>query len=225
MSAAPRSRSRASRRDAAKNRRLGRLLRQQFEGPHLPVHPGQVQHLPGQRQPPHVGLQPGVRVRQVCGDVAEPEPPRSAGAGSSSGPQYAASAASSASASSTGSLSAPAIAEGLVGERPGAATAPRRRPSSGRALRPAEPAASGTGRRRRPRCRRTGSEPGDRCTAGSGPDRAPLSTWMSRSPPASASVGGPDVQRLRPPPSRPLTRPPPRGRAGSTTSTRPCAIS
>ena len=55
--------------------RLWRLLCQQFEGPHLPVHAGQVEHLPGERQPPHMGLQPAVRVRQVCGGVPEPDRP------------------------------------------------------------------------------------------------------------------------------------------------------
>ena len=39
------------------------------------VHPGQVEHLPRHRERPQLGLQPGVVVGEVGGDVAEPHRP------------------------------------------------------------------------------------------------------------------------------------------------------
>ena len=52
-----------------------RLLAEQLDGAHAPVHPGQVEHLPGHGQPPQLGLQPRVGVAQVCGGVVEPDRP------------------------------------------------------------------------------------------------------------------------------------------------------
>ncbi len=61
-----------SRREAAKNGRTRRFLAEQFEGADLPVDRLHVERLAADLQAPQVGLQPGVGVEYVRGNLVEP---------------------------------------------------------------------------------------------------------------------------------------------------------
>ena len=52
--------------------RPGRLLTQELQRPHLPVHRLQVERLAGNLQAPQVGLQPRAGIEDVGGDLVEP---------------------------------------------------------------------------------------------------------------------------------------------------------